>query len=65
MKYKLTLAVMTLLLLTIGVMPAALADTLNFTLTQSAVDALPGDTVTFEATVFGSDYQWGRHLPQW
>ncbi len=51
MKYKLTLAVMTLLLLTIGVMPAALADTLNFTLTQSAVDALPGDTVTFEATV--------------
>ena len=34
MKYKLTLAVMTLLL-TIGIMPAALADTLNFTLTQS------------------------------
>ncbi len=50
MKYKLTLAVMTLLL-TIGVMPAALADTLNFSLTQSDLGALPGNTVTFEATV--------------
>jgi hypothetical protein len=50
MKYKLTLAVMTLLL-TIGMMPAALADTLNFTLTQSLLGAHPGNTVTFEATV--------------
>ena len=49
-KYKLTLAVMTLLL-AIGLMPAALADTLNFTLTQSLLGAHPGNTVTFEATV--------------
>jgi len=49
-KFKLTLAVMTLLL-TIGLMPAALADTINFTLTQSALGAHPGNTVTFEATV--------------
>ena len=50
MKYKLTFAVMTLGL-AIGLMPAALADTVNFTLTQSALSAPPGNIVTFEATV--------------
>ena len=50
MKLKLTLAVMTLLL-TIGLVPAALADTVNFTLTNANLFADPGNTVTFEATV--------------
>ena len=50
MKYKLTLAVMTLLL-TIGLMPAAHADTLNFSLTPSWGGVEPGGTMTFTATV--------------
>ena len=50
MKYKLTLAVMTVGL-AIELMPAALADTVNFTLTQPALSGRPGNTVTFEATV--------------
>ena len=50
MKYKLTLAVMTVGL-AIGLMPAALADTVNFTLTQSDLSGHPGNTLTFEATV--------------
>jgi len=49
-KYKLTLAVMTLLL-AIGLMPAALADTLNFTLSPTGVGVYPGGTMTFTATV--------------
>ena len=49
MKYKLTLALN--VGLAVGLMPAALADTLNFTLTQSALSGHPGNTVTFEATV--------------
>jgi PEP-CTERM motif len=50
MKYKLTLAVMTVGL-AIGAMPAALADSLNFALIQSALSAPPGNTLTFAATV--------------
>ena len=50
MKYKLTLAVMTLLL-AIGLVPAALADTLNFSLTPSWPAVEPGGTMTFTATV--------------
>jgi len=50
MKLKFALAVMTLVL-AVGFMPAALADTLNFTLTNANLNAHPGNTVTFEATV--------------